>query len=583
MSAETELWLIGWVHALGWALLHFLWQGALIGAAHALVRWLVGHARAQWRYLAGLIALALLALAPAVTLWQLAPASMAAAAPTALAGVISVSAVGDGAVAEAPTGIEPWLPWLVAAWLVGVLVMSMRTWHQYWYLRNLVRREAQPLPQWEARLRELVRRFRVSRPVRVVMSAIVQTPSLIGWITPVIVLPASVLAGLTPRQLELVIAHELGHIRRWDYFVNLLQIALESLLFYHPVVHWISREVRNEREACCDDLVLRLGADPVDYARTLASLEELRAVTHAPAVAATGGLLLGRIRRIVGAEPMFAAPSTGAQGVTLLALAIAAVLAVRPFAREALDREVGAEPASSGAAPTTPARTVTQAAAMMLDQAVALAPTPELRAPAPPMRESAPPTVADIDDSAPVAIDRAPLPARDLPAPARVSRSGVALADLAAVDAPRPLSLPAVAAKREPIARRTVPPVFPRRAMLHGTEGKVTLSFEIDSAGRAHDIRVIAATTPGEFEQAAITALRAWRFEPGRAEASARERYAQTFDFTLGGESTGQDEETCEYRLGSRICRKVGAETGLSRRDVAEGEQLKSFLIPEIR
>ena len=82
-----------------------------------------------------------------------------------------------------------------------------------------------------------------------------------------------------------MIAHELGHVRRWDYAVNLLQIALESVLFYHPVVHWISRDVRHEREACCDDLVLRLGADPVDYAHTLASLEDLRGVTHAPAVA----------------------------------------------------------------------------------------------------------------------------------------------------------------------------------------------------------------------------------------------------------------------------------------------------------
>ena len=85
----------------------------------------------------------------------------------------------------------------------------------------------------------------MSRPVRLVRSAIVQTPSLIGWIAPVIVLPASVLVGLTPRQIELVIAHELGHVRRWDYAVNLLQIALESVLFYHPVVHCISRVVRH--------------------------------------------------------------------------------------------------------------------------------------------------------------------------------------------------------------------------------------------------------------------------------------------------------------------------------------------------
>ena len=90
-------------------------------------------------------------------------------------------------------------------------------------------------------------------------------------------LPASALAGLSPQQLEAILAHELAHIRRHDYLVNLLQTLVETLLFYHPAVWWLSRRIRIERENCCDDLAVSLCGDPVAYAKALADLEELRA------------------------------------------------------------------------------------------------------------------------------------------------------------------------------------------------------------------------------------------------------------------------------------------------------------------
>ena len=98
-------------------------------------------------------------------------------------------------------------------------------------------------------------------------------PTVIGWLKPVVLLPASALAGLTPRQLEAILAHELAHIRRHDYLVNLLQTLVETLLFYHPAVWWLSRRIRVERENCCDDLAVSLCGDPVAYAAALADLE----------------------------------------------------------------------------------------------------------------------------------------------------------------------------------------------------------------------------------------------------------------------------------------------------------------------
>ena len=158
--------MLDWVHALGWTLLHFVWQGAVIGVAYAIVRAATGASRSQVRYASGLAALALMALAPVVTLWQLAPGAGAALVASAGEGA-SMAAVGIGT-SGGGSGLEPWLPTLVGAWLAGVCLVSLRTCRQYWLLRNLVRREAEPLREWEPLLRDLAQRLNVSRAVRLV-------------------------------------------------------------------------------------------------------------------------------------------------------------------------------------------------------------------------------------------------------------------------------------------------------------------------------------------------------------------------------------------------------------------------------
>ena len=110
--------------------------------------------------------------------------------------------------------------------------------------------------KWRQSLRRLCGQLRIRRPVRLLESALVDVPMVIGWLRPVILLPASALSGLTPQQLEAIIAHELAHIRRHDYLINLLQSLIETLLFYHPAVWWVSRQIRREREHCCDDLAV---------------------------------------------------------------------------------------------------------------------------------------------------------------------------------------------------------------------------------------------------------------------------------------------------------------------------------------
>lgn len=557
MSFVVPAQAVEWVSALGWTLLHFLWQGALVGAAWGLARLALANARPQARYALGLGALALLAALPVATLLHLAPITASAAATT-----VAASGVAAAASSAAVPGfaIEPWLPWLVGAWLLGVAACAVRALVQYVRMRRLCRLGAEPLPEWDARLAALCVRFGVTRPVRLLRSALVQTPSLFGWIAPVIVLPASVLVGLTPQQVALVIAHELGHVRRWDYAVNLLQIVIETVLFYHPVVHFISRDVRNEREACCDDLVLRRGGDPVDYAQALAGLEELRGATHAPALAASGGHLLGRIRRIVGAEPRFGAPAFGAQAVLVAALAFAAVMSVEPVARDVLNLgAVGADMNEASAGAATPVELASRVATLAVERAFEPATTVAAAAANLPHAGVAPRAAAtEVVALAAAARPRIELAlelALALPDSARpLLATRPPVGDLAFV---RPaLAAPVVATpglRREALAVETLAPEFPRRAAMQGVEGQVALSFSVDGAGRARDIRVASSTGGAEFVESAVSALRRWRFSTESLEPRAR--FSQTFDFSLSGNGAGG----CKYSVGSRICRRLDA------------------------
>src|SRR5207247_3840122 len=193
------------------------------------------------------------------------------------------------------------LPALILAWAAGVGLLSVRGLGG-WAVAQRLKRSGRPvtLEAWQRGARQLCQRMRVWLPVRVCESALVEVPTVVGWLRPVVLLPVSTLAGLSPAQLEALLAHELAHIRRFDYLVNLLQTFGETLLFYHPAVWWVSHRMRVEREHCCDDLAVAAGGNATRYARALADLQGLCSDAPALAVAATGGSLFERIARLVG-------------------------------------------------------------------------------------------------------------------------------------------------------------------------------------------------------------------------------------------------------------------------------------------
>ena len=216
--------------------------------------------------------------------------------------------------AGARVRIAAWRPYLLAAWLAGVFFLSARLLAGWAGAARLVR--ARCVPARAALLEpfgRLARRLSVSRPVRLLESAAVRVPTAIGILRPVILLPVSSLTGLPPRQIEALLAHELAHVRRHDYLVNLVQSAAETLLFYHPAVWWVSGRIRAERENCCDDLAVAATGSARLYAEALVRLEEERArleqrpdVPPRSSLAADGGGPL--FRRIVRLFPLRSRP-----------------------------------------------------------------------------------------------------------------------------------------------------------------------------------------------------------------------------------------------------------------------------------
>ena len=195
---------------------------------------------------------------------------------------------------------DTWAFSAVLVWLVGVVALSLRL-VTGWYLAGRLRqRGTRPVSVlWRRRVHGLASRLRVTRPVRVVESTVVRVPAVIGWFRPVLLLPASAIAGLTTVQLEAIVVHELAHIRRHDYLVNGLQAVIETVLFYHPAVWWLSGRIREEREHCCDDVAVAVCGDPVAYSRALADLDQLCPDAGALVVAANGGSLVRRIQRLI--------------------------------------------------------------------------------------------------------------------------------------------------------------------------------------------------------------------------------------------------------------------------------------------
>lgn len=287
---------------LGWTLVHFLWQGLLVGTVYACLRPLLRDASPQTRYSFSLCALLILAALPLATF-----AYLLTAPETTPALVGAAEGFGHSVDASQPSfpdtlrqALRPLIPWTVPAWCAGVILMAFKSFMAWRRARILTRKDAIPAPHdWQQTLLRLALRVGVRAHINLLVTAKVTVPCVVGWLKPAILLPPSAFMALTPLQLEMILAHELSHIRRLDYLVNLMQVVIETLLFYHPVVRWISSDVRRERELCCDDSAVQACGDALDYAHALTDLEGLRGIDTSPAIGVNGGDLAMRVERLL--------------------------------------------------------------------------------------------------------------------------------------------------------------------------------------------------------------------------------------------------------------------------------------------
>ena len=298
------------MHSLGWTLLHFLWQGTA-GAALAAVLMALCR-RASARYVLAVSALIVMLAAPLATFFFLTSSDAAAPAKSSPVAETQPTALGN-AVARPSSGLSRLspsldaLPWLVEAWLLGVAFFSLRSAGGFLLLERERRKQSDTVSaRVLAMCQTLQRQLGLDRAIRYCECQWLQAPVVIGWFRPIVLLPVTALTGLSEEQLQSVIAHELAHIQRLDAFVNVFQISVETLLFYHPAVWWLNKRIRAEREHCCDDVAVSLCGNPVEYARALTLMEEWRSAP-ALAMAANRGPLSERIFRVLGLKSIGAA------------------------------------------------------------------------------------------------------------------------------------------------------------------------------------------------------------------------------------------------------------------------------------
>lgn len=322
----------------GWTLVHFLWQGLLIAVVAAILLVCLRRASSATRYLFACGGLALMALAPLVTAAWLTVAMLEAREPQQANSNLNLDSfvtqrsqaeipktlsapVTNDLVTSKPVVVSPqnagaktpnaaevsWretlrncFPYFVVLWTVGVLLLSLRLLGGLWRVQQWRRRG---VPIKTAELKEMTVRLvavmGLNRKFELLESAQAVVPAVIGWLKPAVIVPTSLITGLSPAELESLLAHELAHIRRHDYLVNVLQTVIETVLFYHPAVWWLSRVVRCERENCCDDLAVAACGSSMVFAKALTKMEELRCGDPRLALSARGGSLLARVQRLL--------------------------------------------------------------------------------------------------------------------------------------------------------------------------------------------------------------------------------------------------------------------------------------------
>ena len=343
---------------LGWVLLHSLWLGALVALITAIALRLLRSASPATRYAVCLLTLIGFVALSGFAAARILPAPRPAVTPAATQNTStpvqrvemdrpatpgqpsSIGIPGNSSRPETvlsptvnwPRKLETLTPWLAALWLTGIAALSLRHIGGWWSLRVLRRSGCAPCAELGAQFADLLSRFVRLPAVRLLTSIEATGPLLVGLTKPVILLPIQATTGLSRSQVEAILAHEIAHLARHDAWTNLALVVVETLFFYHPLVWWLGRRIRQEREEAADDLAMTVIGDRRTYAGALAALAEIE-VAGSLALAARGGNLTARIRRILAPAPASPSGATWSLSLPILLATTAALIATNLRAR----------------------------------------------------------------------------------------------------------------------------------------------------------------------------------------------------------------------------------------------------------
>jgi TonB family protein len=556
------------VHALGWTLLHLCWQGTGVAVVLWCVLKVLDGRSSRARYAAACLALGLMVALPLATFAHLAAAEYRQRAALDDSAVV----IDPGMVLRVEAGetsallseriavaLNHALPWVLLAWFAGVIFFAVRLNVGLLVARRMrsVATTAAPAELQHA-FDALRRRLGIARAVRLMHSALVQVPTVIGWLRPVVLVPASCLTGLSAMQIEAILAHELAHIRRHDYLVSVLQSVIETVLFYHPAVWWVSKQVRRERECCCDELAVAVGGDRLAYARALSALEERRSYSPEFVLGANGGVLTMRIKRLLGCRE----DSAVSQMAAFMVLALIVIAAGSYLV------------------------TVARAEVSALSRAAHAASPMELDAVTPLNALIAEPKVREFQLKEPILMAQAEAPAA---APLAGMLDGTPPAVPAAPGGPVRISSGSLAG----MILSKVNPVYPEVAKAAHVQGAVILHAIISKTGAVERLDVISG--PSMLVSSAQDAVKQWTYRPYLLNGEPVEvETSITVNYTLADSTTAMGPMPPVDEAGNGVKQIGGGVTGpkiiyepwpeyteLAKQDKVQGIVLVSLVVDE--
>lgn len=303
---------IEWISALGWTVLHSIWQITLITIIVKLLMLGLQKKSPQLRYAIGVTALLTICITSIVTFYSVFENNyqennfgISEAFPTAIQSILSVDATEIGAsfFDKIISFLEGHLSLIVGIWSIGFVLFFLKMFSGFYFIEKIKKRGHHPVETtFQERLQVLSNRMHIKQSVKLVESSLVKVPMMLGYFKPIILLPINLISGVDEKMIEAIIAHELAHIKRNDFMVNIFQTLLESLFYFHPAVWWISNQVREEREKCCDDLAIKACNDSLVYAKSLLHVQTIALNQNGLSLAFTGKNkkhLLNRVKRIL--------------------------------------------------------------------------------------------------------------------------------------------------------------------------------------------------------------------------------------------------------------------------------------------